>query len=134
MQWRLALCFAIGITAVTAVAQTTVQVIPANPTSNDNVILRMSPAAGFFGATVTQSGNHFRVDFTACPIICVPFTDIPLGVLPPGTYTFELFDSSGTSMATGSFSVAAVNAPSLSTIALFVLGGLLAVIGWIRAS
>ena len=80
--------------ALPAAAQVDVDVVPASPTSSDEVVLRISPASGWIGASVTRTGNHFRLDLQSCPILCVSTFDVSLGTLPGGTYTFEVFDGS----------------------------------------
>ena len=108
-------------------AAQTVQVTPASPTSSDSVVLRVSGAGGFIGAEVTRTGNHFRLEMQFCPILCPGTFDVPLGTLPGGTYTYDLFDGSSV-VATGSFQVINL-VPALSPAALVILSALLAIAG-----
>jgi hypothetical protein len=121
---RLGYCF-LALFAFAAAAQSA-EVIPPNPTAADEVFLRIS--GGFFGANVTQTGNHFRLDLMGCAILC-PGVDVSLGTLPAGTYTYEVFSPefppppSSPPVASGTFIVApaALNAPTLSPAALAAL-------------
>ena len=129
---RLGYCFLV-LFAFAAAAQTA-EVIPPNPTAADEVFLRVS--GGFFGATVTRTGNHFRLDLLPCASLC-PGVDVSLGVLPAGTYTYELFTPEFPPppgpAASGAFVVApaALNAPTLSPAALAVLCLVLLGAGWV---
>ena len=129
------------LAALGSAAQTTVQVIPANPTSLDSVTLRVSRPAGFLSFIEAQwTGNQVRIDLTLdCTILCPSTTseDVDLGhpfvgaPLPPGTYTYVIFFD-GTLEASGSFVVTAAGSdvPTLSPTALLALCAVLAGAGW----
>ena len=117
--------------ALDAAAQT-VQVIPPNPTTADEVFLRID--GGYFNGVVTQTGTHFRVDMEDCPILCFPTVDVYLGPLPARSYTYEIFQQSPPSpIASGAFVVAPAtlpDAPTLSPAALAALCLILVGAGW----
>jgi hypothetical protein len=120
---RLIYC-ALALVAFTAAAQT-MQVVPVNPTTADEVILQIDyPTIGW---QITQTGNHFRLDLNSCPFECFEPTPISLGMLPAGTYTYEIFsedEDPPIQVASGTFVVAAAalpDAPTLSPAALAAL-------------
>jgi hypothetical protein len=108
-------------------AAQTAQVVPPNPTSSDLVVVRVSGASGWIGATVSRTGNHFQFDPAPCPILCFSSFDIELGMLAGGTYTFELRDD-GNVIGSGAFEVIDL-IPALSPMALAVFSALLAIAG-----
>ena len=115
------------LASLSAAAQT-VQVIPSNPTTLDNIILRVDNTT-YFSGIATRTGNHIRVDMSVCPILCGFPVDVPIGMLPAGLYTYEMFDGN-TVIASGSFAVSGAAIPTLSPIALAMLSVLLAGAGW----
>ena len=123
------LALAILISAATATAQV-FQVVPPNPTTSDQVILHSN--SGFSSATVTQTGNHFRVDVIDCGVLCPGPFNVSLGTLPAGMYTYDIFvdgilEESGTFVVTQALPIV----PTLSEYALLTLAVLLAGAGWL---
>ena len=104
-----------------------IHIAPASPTTNDIVQLLLVPQCSG-PAIVTQTGNAFRVDVGPC-FFEPPEPPITLGLLPPGTYTYAIYQSNQL-IASGSFDVvAAPTIPALSPWALLALGLLLSVAG-----
>ena len=132
---RLGYCFlALFAFVATATAQIA-EVTPPNPTAGDEVFL--SIGGGFFGADVTRTGNHFRFDLLPCAILC-PGSEVSLGILPAGTYTYDVFSPefppSSPPVASGTFIVAPAalpDAPTLSPAALAALCLFLLGAGWV---
>jgi hypothetical protein len=116
LTWSLLALFTIG--AVGAAAQATVQTIPTPPT-DAGVTLRVSGLV-VLGYTVTRTGNSFSLQPIACPITCNSSFDVVLGPLPPGTYTFNIPDSSIGLGGSGSF-VVVPSVPAISRTALIAL-------------
>src|SRR5687767_2010438 len=106
------------LTAGAATAQTTVEVLPPNPTTADNVILRVDFGGCGSPASVTRVGNNFRIDAgSVVPVCTANPVDLPLGALSAGAYTYELFFlGDQTPAVSGAFVVNAVltDTPALS--------------------
>ena len=102
------------------------EVIPQNPTTSHEVILRFSDPGILEVNTVTRTGNHFAIDFRICLFTCIAAVDVPLGRLPAGDYTYA-FSIAGFPRGTGSFAVAAqAPVPTLSESAMMAMSALLA--------
>jgi|SRR6266568_2803536 len=110
--------------AAAALSAPQVQVIPPNPTEGQIVQLDFVNC----GATVTRTGNAFRVVMFASCIGVFPPTPATLGRLAPGTYTYQIFYADQQLYASGSF-VVAPSIPALSPWSLAFAGVLLAIVG-----
>ncbi len=87
--------------------------------------------------TVQRTGNYIRIDVSPNGV-CIPFTSTfsthNLGVLPAGTYTWQIFRQ-GVLLQTGSFDIAQTpGAPTLSPAALAILVAAMALGGYVIAS
>ena len=117
--------------ALTASAQTVVEVTPPFPTTGDPVSLRFFNPNIHEIESVTRTGNHFRFDFSQCRITCISQPIVPLGTLPAGTYTYAIFIE-GRPEGTGSFAVIPhPDVPALSPAAMLALCAMLLGAGWI---
>ena len=116
------------IATISAAAQATVQPIP-NPPTDAGVTLRVSGLV-VLGYNVTRTGNHFTLQPVVCPITCNSTTDVVLGPLPPGTYTFDIPNSPAGIGTSGSFTVVP-SAPAFSSAALIALCAVLVAAGLI---
>jgi hypothetical protein len=117
-----------------AAAQTTAEVIPANPTSADAVIVRVTDPSIIDDDDVTRIGNHFVIDVAACHMTCVPVgtANVHLGFLAAGNYTYDV-SIEGTFALSGSFVVAQqalADTPTLSPVVLLALCLILGAAGW----
>src|SRR5260221_722851 len=106
------------VTSLGAAAQATVQVIP-NPPTDAGVTLRVSGLT-VLNYTVTRTGNNFTLTPISCLITCSSVRDVDLGPLPPGTYTYNIPNSSAGTGTSGSF-VVVPSVPTLSHTALIAL-------------
>ena len=121
----------LALAAVSASAQTVVQVTPPDPTTADQVRLQFfSPNIHDF-ESLSRTGNHFRFDFSQCRITCIVAPVVSLGTLPAGTYTYAIFIE-GRPEGTGSFAVIAQpDVPALSPPAMAALCAMLLGAGWL---
>jgi hypothetical protein len=111
-----------------AAAQTRVDILPPVPTTATEVVLRIHhPDLTNDLLSVTQTGNHFVLDFAGCHVTCILTPTASLGRLSAGTYTFE-YRADGILRGTGSFVVldAAAIAVPMSDAAMKALALLLA--------
>jgi hypothetical protein len=126
------------VIAFEAAAQFTVTALPPNPKDTNIVALHVSTSTCPFSLLgVQRTGNSIRIDVQQNGI-CIPFTlyfvTQNIGVLPAGTYTWQLF-SNGSPIQTGSFAVSqSPGAPALSPAALAILAAALALGGSVIAS
>lgn len=122
---------------VAGVAAAQVTVIPANPIEGTVVQFSVTRALDAT-VTVTQTGNVFRIDIGP-PLVLVdpPFlttTLVSVGQLPAGTYTFEVFNDTGTLIQRGTFAVQLVPIPALSPRGIGALAVMLVIAGWFAIS
>jgi hypothetical protein len=125
----------LALPAISVSAQITVEVVPPNPTTQDNMILRVDFGGCGTPASVTRVGNYFRIDAGSnLPVCTANPVDLSLGILPAGAYTYELYLLGNQSpVLSGAFAVNAVipDTPTLSPAALAALCALLVGVGWI---
>jgi hypothetical protein len=129
MRKHLALAFLVlFLLGASQVSADIVQVIPANPTTADSVTLFVQ-SCGILN--VTRIGNLFQIHINLCPFE-PPVFPAPLGILPPGTYLYEIYEGPGTTtlVASGSF-VVVPSVPALSPAVLIALFAVLVAAGWI---
>ena|SRR5436309_4892276 len=103
-----------------------VQVIPANPTTADSVTI---VPLGCGTLSVTRIGNLFQIHLNGCPFEPI-VNPVPLGILPAGSYQYEIYNGPDTTnlYGTGSF-VVAPSVPALSRAALIGLCAVLVAAG-----
>jgi len=107
-----------------------VQVTPPNPTASDVVALLVSVCGGI---QVTRIGNEFRLDVSGgCVAVPQPPATVTLGLLPPGIYTYAVYQTNQV-IAGGSF-IVAPSVPALSQWMLLAVAVLLSVVGYFSIS
>jgi hypothetical protein len=125
MRTHLVALFVLAMTATAAFGQVIVQVVPPNPTTASSVSFSVTAAIPCDPVTATRTGNVFRIDVTTPCVVVLPVVTtevVPVGFLPEGLYTYNVFVDN-VFESTGTFLVAAAapSVPTLSPAALTVL-------------
>ena len=108
--------------ATTAAARSWLSVVPPDPTTSDDVVVRVPVSCNVAGTAITRDGNDIRIvlEISNCPSppFLIPY-DISLGELPAGEYRIELIDRISEEPHTDSFIV--LEAVPLVTVHPFVV-------------